>query len=138
MTDTGIREGTGVQGRSVTSDFERDVKTHYKKMSREQLICDTYGHTWPKIDPDPDVPLPAGFRASPSQIRGYLDLEEICDVCGEVRHSVLARGFLGERVQRGYKRPKSTVKRPEGYYGSRGDAQWELIRRAGVRNVLTS
>lgn len=136
MTDTGIREGTGVQGRHVISDFERDVKAHYKKMSKEQVICDAYGHRWPQIDPD--EPLPAGFRASPSQVRGYLDLEETCERCGEVRHSVLARGFLGERVQRGYKRPKSTVTRPEGYYGSRGDAQWELIRRAGIKNVLAS
>lgn len=131
---TDVREGTGVGGRHVTSDFERDVKAHYRKMSKEQAICAAYGHAWPVIDPD--EPLPAGFRATPAEVRGFLDLEETCTRCGETRHSVLPRGFLGDRVQRGYKRPKNTVRRPEGYFGSRADAQWELMRRIGIKAIL--
>lgn len=134
MTDTDVHAGTGVSGRHVTSDFERSVRNHYKKMPKEQAICAAYGHSWPVIDPD--EPLPAGFRATPGEVQGFLDLEETCTRCGEVRHSVLTRGFLGERAQRGYKRPGNTVKRPEGYFGSRADAQWELMRRKGIRAIL--
>lgn len=128
--------GTGVQGRNVISDEERDIRRYHRKKGKAQAMCDAYGHRWPEVDPDEDD-FPAGFRVEFTGVTGVLAQIEECGRCGEIRTAQLVRGFRDREVQRNYKRPEGTVKRPDGYYGSRIDAMDELLRRKGGQKALS-
>jgi hypothetical protein len=130
------RSGTGVQGRPVLSDEEREIRRYHRATSKAQAMCDAYGHKWPELDPDEDG-FPEGFIVDFSGTAGVLDQTEICGRCGEERYSVLKGGFIDRNYPRRWKRPADTVKRPDGYHGSRVDAQSELLRRKGGQRALS-
>jgi hypothetical protein len=127
---------TGMRGRPVTSDYERDIKRYHRKKGRAQALCDAYGHRWPELDPDEDG-FPEGYYVEFTDTPGVLDQIEVCGRCGETRTALLEGGFLDRASGRRYRRPADTVKRPDGYYGSRLDAMDELLRRKGGRKALS-
>lgn len=132
--------GTGPQDGPVQSDLAREIKRYHRKKGRAQAMCDAYGHRWPELDPDPDEDgdaWPEGFYTEFTDVPGVLDLVQACGRCGETRTDTLDHGFLDAGLRRSYKRPKDTVKRPDGYYGSRIDAMNELIRRRGGQKALS-
>jgi hypothetical protein len=131
------RSGTGAQGRQVLSDDEREIRRYHRKTGKAQAMCDAYGHKWPELDPDVDG-FPEGFILEFSGTAGVLDQTEVCGRCGEERYSVLRSGFIDRNYPRRWKRPEDTVKRPDGYHGSRVDAQSELLRRKGGQKALSA
>jgi hypothetical protein len=143
MTETGtgihqhLEQATGVRGRPVTGDHERGIKRYHRKKGRAQALCDAYGHRWPELDPDDEDEFPEGYRVEFTGVSGVLEQTEVCGRCGEIRTALLDGGFIDRASGRRYKRPEDTVKRPDGYHGSRLDAMDELLRRKGGKKALS-
>lgn len=128
--------GTGAQGRQVLSDAEREIRRYHRRKGRAQAMCDAYGHRWPELDPDEDG-FPPGFYIEFTDVPGILCQREACGRCGETRTVDLDGGFIDRTSNRRYKRPGDTIRRPEGYHGSRLDALDELLRRKGGKKELS-
>jgi hypothetical protein len=117
--------------RTVQSDLGQEIDSYLHNLTIGQLLCLAYGHDWPVLIPELDVPQ--GFRAVPSPgAQGvYLVTEECLRLvytpgrrkpllysCGTVRKSMTLPSRMFD----------STHKRQYGY----DDSEWE-IRPPGSR-----